>query len=113
MNRLQFGNDEDVDIGGGHAIFKMKGHSFADVFVQLVDRFALREDIFTDAPGAPKVTVVIDFDFYQHGLILQRLSSADHPRFYLPRRPEFGCVVKCASKRIDQTIAKMKNPPRT
>ena len=25
-----------------------------------------RDDIFADAPGAPKLTVVIDFDFYQH-----------------------------------------------
>jgi hypothetical protein len=79
MNGLQFGNDEDVDVGGGHAIYKMKGHSLADVFVQLIDSFGLREDVFADSPGAPKVAVVIDFHFYQHSLILQRLSFGGPP----------------------------------
>jgi hypothetical protein len=70
MNGFQFGNDEDVDATGGHAILKMQGHSLADVLLEIIDSFALREDIFADSPEAPKVTVVIDFHFYQHSLIL-------------------------------------------
>lgn len=70
MNGFQFGIDEDVDVTGGHAILKMKGQSLADVLVEIVDGFALREDIFADSRGAPKVTVVIDFHFYQYSLIL-------------------------------------------
>jgi len=64
MNRLQFRNDEDVDVSGRHAILKMKGHSFANIFVEFVDSFALSEDIFADSTRTPKIAVVIDFDFY-------------------------------------------------
>jgi len=64
MNGLQFGNDEDVDVAGGHAVFKMEGHSFADVFVQLVDSFALRENIFADSTRTPKITIIVHFDLY-------------------------------------------------
>jgi hypothetical protein len=75
MNWLQFGNNEDVDVGGGHTVFKMQSHRFAYIFVKFVDSFTLRENIFADAPGAPKVTVVIDFDFYQHRFIIRRLGA--------------------------------------
>ncbi len=64
MNGLQFGNDKDVDVRGGHAILKMKGHSFSNIFVEFVHSLALGEDIFADSTGAPKVTVAIDFYFY-------------------------------------------------
>lgn len=64
MNWLQFGNDEDVNIGCGHATLKVQSHGFANVFVKLVDGLALREDVFPDPAGAPKITVVIDFHLH-------------------------------------------------
>jgi len=64
MDWLQFGNDENVNFASGHAILKVQGHSLANVFVKFVDSFALREEIFLDSPRAPKVAVVIHFDFH-------------------------------------------------
>ncbi len=85
MNGLQFGNDEDINVGGGHSIFKVKSHRFADVLVEFIDGFALRENIFPDSTRAPKTTVIVDFDFYQHSVILQRLRAVDHPCFLVLR----------------------------
>jgi hypothetical protein len=110
MNRLQFGNDEDVDVGGGHAIFKVKTHSFADVLVEFIDSFPLREDIFADSPRTPKITVIVDFDLYQHGLILQRVSPADHSCFYFAARLSLGIRAKRAIRRVTQTATKAVKP---
>jgi hypothetical protein len=82
MNGLQFGNDEDVNVGGGHSIFKVKSHGLADVLVEFVDSFALREDIFADSSRTPKVTVVVDLNFYEHKVILQRLRPLNHSCFW-------------------------------
>jgi hypothetical protein len=106
MNGLQFGNNEDVDIGGGHAILKMQRHGFADVFVELVNSFALRKDVFADAPSAPKVTVVIDFYFHQHDLILQRLGATGHLCFYFWAKWSRGTRAKRVARRVIQTATK-------
>jgi len=82
MNGLQFGNDENVDIGGGNPILKMKSHSLANILVEFVDGLALREDIFADSSRAPKVTVVVDLNFYEHNVILQRVRGLSHSCFW-------------------------------
>lgn len=70
MNGLQFGDNEDVEISGGNAFLKMECNGFANVLEELVNRLRLREDIFAHASRAPKLAVVVDFDFYQHKVIL-------------------------------------------
>src|SRR5208282_445239 len=110
MSRLQFGNNEDVDVGGRHAIFKVKSHGFADVFVEFVDSFTLREDIFADSPRTPKVTVIIGFDLYQHGLILQRLGPANHSCFHFWTKLSRGMRAKRLARRVIHTATKAAKP---
>jgi hypothetical protein len=70
MNRLQLGDDEDVDIASWYAIFKAHGHSFANVFVEFVDRLPWCEDIFSDSSRTPKISIVVHFNLHSQSPIL-------------------------------------------
>jgi hypothetical protein len=44
----------------------MTGNSLFNVPVQLIESFALREDVLSDAPRAPIFAIKIGFNLYQH-----------------------------------------------
>jgi hypothetical protein len=70
MNRLQFRNDQDVDRGGWGAFLEMECDCFPNVFVEFVDSTGLGKQVFPNPTGAPGFAVVINFDLYEHSVIL-------------------------------------------
>ena len=113
MNRFQLGHDEDVNVIGRYAILTVQSHSFADIFVKLIDGFALREDVFPNSAGTPKIAIAIHFDLNQHKSILYRLRSISYLCFYFTAAPPGGTREKCVSIRTEEVIAKTRNPRRT
>lgn len=96
MDRLQFGDYEDVDISGWGAILEMQIHCFTNVGVQFVDRLRLREDVFADASRAPELAVFINFDFDQHTMNITTPERTRLQGFWpvLPYRPALAfCAV--------------------